>query len=182
METSSKLFTYGDYLALPEDGKRYEVIEGHLSMTPVRKPRHQEIQLRLAAILLAHAEKQNLGKVYVAPVDVGLSLVDIVQPDILFVTRDRLSIVTTRNIAGTPDLIVEILSAASSQRDQVEKLLLYQRFSLLEYWIVDPEKERVDVYLLGEGKLNKSQTRAAGGQLATKQFPGLIIDVAAIFR
>jgi Uma2 family endonuclease len=87
--TLPKPFTYDDYLALPDDGKRYEIIEGELSMTPAPTPRHQAIQLRLGSLLLAYVDKQPLGRVFISPIDLALSLVDVVQPDVLFIAQGR---------------------------------------------------------------------------------------------
>jgi Uma2 family endonuclease len=177
-----KPFTYDDYLALPDDGKRYEIIEGEVSVTPAPTPRHQTIQLRLGSLLLAYLDRSSMGRVFVSPIDLALSMVDVVQPDILFVARDRAHIIAKKNIVGIPNLIVEILSPSSTTRDQREKLKLYQRYGLPEYWIVDPETKRVAVYLFGDGRLNKSHTLKAGQQVATNQMPGLTLEVAEIFK
>src|SRR6266513_449784 len=83
MKTSVKPFTYDDYLALPDDGKRYEVIDGELSITPAPVPRHQEILLTLSARLLLFVDNNSLGRIYISPIDLALSLVVVVQPDIL---------------------------------------------------------------------------------------------------
>jgi Uma2 family endonuclease len=182
MPTSIKPFTYDDYLALPDDGRRYEVIEGDLSMTPAPSPRHQEIQAWLSARMVLHVRQYSLGKVYVSPIDVALSLIDIVQPDILFVAKDRMHIVARRNIVGIPDLIVEILSPTSRERDQVDKLALYQRYALPEYWIVDPEAETVETFLYQGTQLERIDTFKMGNELPAHQIAGFRLDVAEIFR
>ena len=129
--TLPKPFTYDDYLALPDDGKRYEIIEGELSMTPAPTPRHQAIQL---AAWFAPADlcwtNNRLGRVLISPIDLALSLVDVVQPDVLFIAQGRSHIIAEKNIVGIPNLIVEILSPSSTTWDQREKLDLYQRYGL----------------------------------------------------
>lgn len=175
-------FTYDDYLSLPDDGRRYEVMEGELCVTPAPVPRHQEIQTWLASLLIVHVRNHSLGKVYTAPIDVVLSMVDIVQPDILFIAKDRLQTVARKNIVGTPDLIVEILSLGSSERDRVNKLALYERYALPEYWIVDPDAQTIEVYLLTAGRLAKVETLKMGDQLRARQIPGLVLKVAEIFN
>jgi Uma2 family endonuclease len=180
--TLPKPFTYDDYLALPDDGKRYEVIEGDLSVTPAPSPRHQEILLNLSSALRAFVEQSSLGKVYVSPVDVALSLIDIVQPDILFIAKERLHIVAKRNIVGIPNLIVEILSPTSAAQDRVEKLALYQRYALPEYWIVDPEKESVETYLYHGNQFERTDTMKVGNELRSRQIAGFRLEIVEIFR
>ncbi len=180
--TLPKPFTYDDYLALPDDGKRYEVIKGDLSMTPAPSPRHQEIQAWLSARMVLHVRQHSLGKVYVSPIDVALSLIDIVQPDILFVAKDRLHIVAKRNIVAIPNLIVEILSPTSRERDQVDKLALYQRYALPEYWIVDPEAEAVETFLYQGRQLERIDILKLGNELHSRQIAGFRLEVAEIFR
>src|SRR5438093_5178960 len=182
MKTSVKPFTYDDYLSLPDDGKRYEVIDGNLTMTPAPVPRHQEILLTLSARLLLFVDNNSLGRIYISPIDLALSLVDVVQPDILFVAKNRMHIVATKNIVGIPNLVVEILSPSSNRRDREEKLNLYQRYGLPEYWIVDLETRTVEVYLYAESRLEKVETLKTGDQLFSRQVPGLIVEVAEVFK
>jgi Uma2 family endonuclease len=180
--TLPKPFTYDDYLALPEDGKRYEIIEGELSVTPAPTPRHQAIQLRLGSLLLTYLDKQPLGRVFVSPIDLALSLVDVVQPDVLFIAQGRVHIIAEKNIVGIPNLIIEILSPSSTTRDQREKLDLYQRYGLQEYWIVDPETEAIEVYESVANRLEKVETLKTGERLFARQIPGLSLEVAEIFK
>lgn len=181
-QTSPRPFTYDDYLALPNDGKRYEIIEGDLSMTPAPSPRHQAVQLRLGSLLLAYLDKHALGRVFVSPIDLVLSMVDVVQPDLLFVGQSRSHIIAEKNIVGIPNLIVEILSPSSTTRDQEEKLSLYQRYGLPEYWIVDPDSQTVEVYLSAANRLEKVETLKTGEQLRSRQIPGLVLDLSEIFK
>ena len=180
--TFPKPFTYDDYLALPDDGKRYEVIEGELSMTPAPSPRHQAVQLRLGSLLLAYLDKHAAGRVFVSPIDLVLSMVDVVQPDLLFVGQSRSNIIAEKNIVGIPNLIVEILSPSSTTRDQKEKLSLYQRYGLPEYWIVDPDSQAVDVYVAVANRLEKTETLKPGEQLHSRQIPGLVLELSEIFK
>jgi Uma2 family endonuclease len=180
--TLPKPFTYDDYIALPDDGKRYEIIEGDLSMTPAPSPRHQAVQLRLGSLLLAFLDKHSLGRVFVSPIDLVLSMVDVVQPDLLFVGQSRSNIIAEKNIVGIPNLIIEILSPSSTTRDQKEKLNLYQRYGLPEYWIVDPDSQTVEVYLSAANRLERVETLKAGEQLHSRQIPGLVLTLTEIFK
>ncbi|HHV75629.1 MAG TPA: Uma2 family endonuclease [Thermoanaerobacterium sp.] len=139
-------FTYEDYLLLPED-RRYEIIGGDLFMTPSPKRAHQQINRNLTTILWSYVKAHGLGEVYEAPFDVLFSRHDVVQPDVLFVSRENLSIVGEYNIQGAPDLIIEILSPSTAERDLDLKKKLYARHAVKEYWIVDPDARKVTVYL-----------------------------------
>ena len=122
--------TYQDYAALPDDGRRYEILEGELSVTPAPSPRHQEIIGNLFAALRAHVTDRGLGKVFVSPVDVLLSDTAIVQPDIVFVANDRLRMITSRGIEGAPTLVIEVLSPSTTHIDRQTKLAHVSLFDL----------------------------------------------------
>ena len=181
-QTLPKPFTYDDYIAMPEDGKRYEIIEGDLSMTPAPGPRHQAVQLRLGSLLLAYLDKHAVGRVFLSPIDLVLSMVDVVQPDLLFVGQSRSNIIAEKNIVGIPNLIVEILSPSSTTRDQEEKPNLYQRYGLPEYWIVDPDSQTIDVYLSAANRLDKVEILKAGEKLRSRQIPGLVLELSEVFK
>ncbi len=148
-----KKCTYEDYLKTPED-KRYELINGELIMTPSPTPYHQRVSRKLEFILESFITKNNPGEIFYAPCDVYLDNENVVQPDILFISKDRLDIIGKKNIQGAPDLVVEIISENSVYRDMVQKKRLYARFGVKEYWIVIPEEKEVEVYILkGNGYL-----------------------------
>jgi Uma2 family endonuclease len=182
MKILSKLFTYDDYLALPDDDKRYEIVEGELRMTPAPTTRHQDIFATLFTSMRLHAEQHALGKVLSAPIDLVLSLVDLVQPDILFVAKSRLHIITQKNIVAIPDLIVEIVSASSPKRDREEKRELYAKYKLPEFWIVDPESETVEVYRCESSTLDMLTVLTVTDQLKARQMEGYTIQVRDIFK
>lgn len=140
-------YTYEDYIKTPDD-VRYELIEGDLIMTPSPVTRHQRISGRLFAQIFTYVNEHNLGEVFAAPFDVHLDDENVVQPDILFISKDRLSIIGERNVLGAPDLIIEILSEATAYRDTIQKKKLYARFGVKEYWIVAPDDRLVEIYYL----------------------------------
>jgi len=144
-------YTYQDYLKLPDDGKRYQIIQGKLFMAPAPSPYHQRISERIGFILGVFARKTRLGEVFYAPCDVVLSERDVVQPDILFIFRERYHIIGEHYIGGAPDLVVEILSPATRTLDREHKRRLYERHGVKEMWIVDPEMKEIEVLrLVGE--------------------------------
>jgi Uma2 family endonuclease len=181
MASTSILFTYDDYVTLPANGKRHEIIEGDLLMTPAPSPDHQRVVVRLSRILDEFVQTHALGEVLVSPVDVVLSMTDVVQPDVVVVSRHRMEIVTKKNIVAAPDLVVEILSESTEKTDRVAKKALYERFGVQEYWIVDPVARAVEVYQLKEGKLSLSSITNADERVASPLFPLLAFPASRLF-
>lgn len=175
-------FTYDDYKLLPED-KRYEIVEGELLVTPAPNARHQEILVRLIVRLATFAEAGSLGKVLPAPTDVILAQDTVVQPDLLFVSRDRLAIIDPDGgVHGAPDLVVEILSPSTAGRDQVVKRKLYGKYGVREYWIVDPAAQSIEVLQLQDSGLETWRIFPGGSSLTSPRLPGLLLPVDEIVR
>ncbi|WP_447859681.1 Uma2 family endonuclease [Nitrospira calida] len=179
---STKL-TYEDYLLFPDDGKRHELIHGDHYMTPAPNTKHQRVSLRLAAALENWIARQRLGTVLAAPYDVVLSDEDVVQPDLLFISAERSSIITEANVQGAPDLIVEILSDATRKKDEVTKRKLYERYGVKEYWIVDPELETVKALRLSGDQYARAAewSKEARDLLTTPLLPGFSLPLVEIF-
>lgn len=174
---------YADYLAFPEDGRRHELVDGEHVVTPAPGARHQRVAGRLFLALGNFVERQGLGQVYFAPLDVIISDVDVVQPDILFVANDRVEIVR-HAVHGAPDLAAEMVSPSSRRTDEVTKLRLYDRAGVREYWVVDPEIEVVKVYRRTDGggfPLVAELGREEHGVLVTPILPGFSLDIADLF-
>lgn len=183
MQTAIKIpenlkLTYEDYLLLSED-KRYEIIDGELFMTPSPRTVHQRLILKIARLLEDFVKEKRLGEVFVAPYDVILSKHDIVQPDILFVSKKYSHFITEKNLHGPPDLIVEILSPSIEERDLVLKKKLYAVFGIKEYWITDPAKKSVKLFHLGKKGYEEVKT---GNTLKSLVLKGLEIDISNIFE
>ena len=144
--------TWLDAQQMPDDGKRYEAIEGDLYVTPAPKRKHQRASHLLAVDLHRLLEDGGYGELYEAPFGVEFPATgEGAQPDLLFVSKERLEIIGEDWIRGAPDLVVEILSPTTADRDRGVKLKLYRRQGVPEYWIVDPEAERVEVWDLASG-------------------------------
>ena len=173
-------FTYEDLLHTPDDGKRYEVLEGDLVVSPSPTVKHQRIVHKLD-LLLGRVEAAGLGVALPAPMDVVLSERDVVEPDILFIAREHLGIVTVDNIQGAPDLVVEILSEGSRKRDVITKRCIYERYGVRFYWLVDPEEEAMRVLELKDGAYGEPVTLKVGQQLGCALFPGITQDVGHLF-
>lgn len=142
-------WTYADYRNMPEDGNRYEIIDGDLLVTPAPTTLHQTVSKRIQFALMQQVEQTGLGVVFDAPVDVIFSETHTVQPDLLVVRTSRRAIVSPRGIEGAPDLIVEILSPGTELVDRTTKLKLYAAKGVAEYWIVDAAAHAIEVHALG---------------------------------
>lgn len=174
-------FTYEDYKSLPEsETKRYELLEGELVMVPSPTFEHQSISGGLFVALWDFVEEHGLGVVVGAPLDVVLGE-DVVQPDILYVSKRRSRIITHEEIRGAPDLVVEILSPATAQRDRAYKKRLYARHGVKEYWIVDPDAKMIEVLSLGERGFESVGLYHANGTLSSPLLAGLKIALKEIF-
>ena len=172
------MWTYDDYQDFPEDGKRYELVHGEVFVTPAANTRHQDIVGWVFATLYDHVRRHRLGRVFVAPYDVVLSQTDVVEPDVLFVASAAADLITKANLQGPPTLAVEVLS--DPRHDRVRKRKLYAQFGVPEYWLVDPDGERVEVYRLAAGEYAVPTILEAGRALGTGLLPGLSLDVAEL--
>lgn len=174
-------YTYDDYLKIPDD-ERYELIEGELLMTPSPVPYHQWISKNIEFELEKFVREKNLGKVFDAPCDVYLDEENVIQPDILFISKERLNIITDKNIRGAPDLVIEILSEATAYRDLVKKKRLYAKQGVKEYWIVDPGEKTVEIYSLKEGVFVITQSYTEKDVLKSPMLLGLEINLTKVFE
>jgi Uma2 family endonuclease len=166
--------TYQDYAALPDDGRRYQILDGELCVTPAPGSRHQEVSGNIFAALHGHVKVRRLGKVFPAPFDVILSDVSIVQPDVVFVANDRLDRVSARGLEGAPTLAVEILSPSTATLDRQRKLDLYARHGVTYYWIVDGEARTIEAYRL-TGGAHELAPLTGEAPVAVEPFPGLVL-------
>ena len=174
-------FTYEDYRTTPED-KRYELLDGDLLMTPAPNLKHQRVQVRLGSRLERFVEERALGELFFAPCDVVLSDHDVVQPDLLFVSREREHLLSGDDaVRGAPDLVVEILSPTTADRDRGYKHALYARHGVAEYWLVDPADETIAIHRLRDGALVVAHTFGRGQTLRSPLLAGFELDVDAVF-
>lgn len=177
-------FTYEDYLLFPDDGRRHELIDGEHFMTPAPSTKHQQISINLSTLFKIFLKEKKVGMVYTAPCDVVLSDLDVVQPDLLFVSAHRLSIITEKCIQGSPDLVVEIVSETTRKTDEIIKRKLYERYGVQEYWIVDPELETIKIYRMTERGYVRSAELSSEAKdiLTTPLLPDLQIPISEIFE
>ncbi len=179
-QTQQGPFTYADYQQTPDD-VRYELIEGHLIMAPAPTPRHQLISAYFMAFLVPFVKSNGLGWIFSAPVDVHLSDVNLLQPDILFMSNERVRIIGETNLQGAPDLVIEIASTRTRTLDRTRKRELYEQFGVLEYWMADPVEKTVEQLRLENGKFVTTGYHTRTDTLTTPLLPGLVIDLNEVF-
>jgi Uma2 family endonuclease len=173
-------FNYHDYLQLPED-KRYEILDGDLYVVPAPGTKHQRLSLNLEVALYQYAKTRNSGVIYHAPCDVILSEENVVQPDILFVRKERLDIIGERNIRGAPDLVIEILSPATRTKDLEIKRKIYHGFGVKEYWIVDLDAGTVEIQVWSESGYLSAGIYGRLQHLSSPLLPELNLPLDEVF-
>lgn len=165
---------------MPSD-KRYELIDGEFHMVPAPLTYHQKISLNLLLFLADFVRRSGSGEVLAAPVDVVLSEEDVIQPDILFISKERLGILTEKNIEGAPDLVIEILSPSSKKWDLEIKMKLYEKYGVREYWIADPEAKSIRIFTLTEAGFQLAHTCPSPLTLSSPLLKGLKIPLEQVF-
>jgi Uma2 family endonuclease len=171
--------TYEDYRNTPED-ERYELLDGELVMSEAPRIVHQRANVKLVSRMERFVEEGDLGEVFHAPTDVVLSETAVVQPDLLFVSNERAHIITEQNIQGAPDLVVEILSPSTANRDWTIKRELYAAHGVKELWIVDPDARIVWVMLLRDGDFRHMRVYGEGQSLSSTTLEGFTVDIDEI--
>ena len=172
--------TYEDYAKTPDD-ERWELIDGELFRMPSPNIAHQRTSRLLLLRMAPFVEERNLGEVFDAPMDVVLSDTDTVEPDLLFISRERMGIITRLNIQGAPDLVVEIHSPSTAQRDLTAKRELYARHGVKEYWPINPEARTVTVLLLDNGDFVEVGFYREGDTVTSPTLEGFSFRVEEIF-
>lgn len=175
-------WTYADYLTLPDDGNRYEIIDGVLYQMPGPTKDHQRTVIRFAYHLMTHVEYAGLGQVLTAPFDVDLPAhPNMVQPDILVVLKARLGVLTDAAVVGAPDLVVEVSSPSTATHDRGRKLSAYARSGVREYWLADPIARTVEVLHLEGDDYRSAGVFRNGALLPTQVIPEFPVAVRHLF-
>lgn len=144
-------WTYADYAALPDDGQRYEVMDGVLLMSPSPSPVHQSVVNWMAFYLTQYVTLPGIGRMFSAPLDVELAPNRVVQPDVFVLLNQNLNKVTASHIVGAPDLVVEVRSPGTAVYDRLNKSGAYAQAGVQEYWMVYPEMQAVEPLVLQNG-------------------------------
>lgn len=174
---------YEDYLHLPDDGRRYEIIEGVLYMANAPSTEHQYAAFKIAFQLELFIQQQGLGTIFTAPYEVHLSENSKpVQPDILFVRSERMGYLGKQAFEGAPDLIVEVISPSSIRLDRTVKFDAYERYGVMEYWLVDPKARLIEVYTWARGEYALFGQYTGDDIVMSKLLDGLQIKASLLFQ
>jgi Uma2 family endonuclease len=173
--------TWRDLRHTPDDGNRYEIINGEVYVSPAPYVTHQETLGNLYTILRAHVARRHLGTVFFAPIGVVLEKASAVQPDLIFIAAGRRSIIEDKAVFGAPDLIVEVQSPSTASRDRGMKRDLYARIGVPHYWMIDPRKHTLLALRLEAGSYGIEAEVGARGTFKPALFPGLTVRARDVF-
>src|SRR3989337_1269616 len=176
-----RVYTYADYEKLPE-GAPYQLIGGNLIKEPAPVPYHQILSKRIELELATFVEKNGLGEVLYAPADVYFSETEVYQPDIMFISRDRMNIIGEKNIEAAPDLIIEILSPSSAYYDLRHKMRVYETSGVKVYWVVDPIETEIEVYQNINGEFRLFNKACQSGVIHSALLEWFAAELGKILR
>ena len=168
--------TYEDLQAFPEDNLRREIIDGELIVTAAPATRHQRVVTKLVLRLGTYCEEHG-GEVLPAPYDVYFSEANVVEPDVVYVREENRVRLEKKFLRAAPDLVVEVSSPTTRRLELVRKRELYERFGVSEYWFVDLDADRVEVYRLDQNRYGRPLLFTRGETIETSQAPGLTLAV-----
>lgn len=174
-------FKAEDIWDTPDDGNRYEVIDGGLYVTPPPSWAHQRGLNRLNVLIANYVFERDLGEAVTAPVGVTLDPDTAVQPDLLYISRERAEIISERGVEGAPDLVVEVLSPSKQSRDRSVKMQAYADAGVPHYWLLDPRRKSLEAFRLGEAGYERTGVYEAEDVFSPELFPGLTIPIRALW-
>jgi len=184
IHSPARKLTYEDFLRMPEDHFRHEILDGVHVVSPPPDVGHQKALGHIYLEISLYLRECPLGEVYFAPLGVRLADHDVVQPDLVYVSNDKFSRITKRYVSGAPDLVAEVLSPSTRRNDLGKKRARYELFGVEEYWVLDREQRTAMVFRRqGSGFLPPIVLSAeAGDRLTTPLLPGLEIPLDDVFR
>lgn len=180
METLVEHHTFADFAALPE-GTRVQLIDGELIMSPAPSVFHQRTVGRFFRRLAQFADRNEAGEAFISPIDVKLDNEQAFQPDVVFVSAERLPIVKDSHIEGAPDLVAEVLSPSTGYYDLAAKRLVYEAAGVREYWLLDPKLRQIEVLTRQPSGFKRHALAREAGEAASALLPGFSVTVAQLF-
>ena len=181
MAVAARAYTWDDIKDWPETAERTEIVHGDLIVSPTPSDPHAGANTEVGRVLANFVKENNLGRVYIVPMDTVLATDVVYQPDLCFVHRDRLDIIQHTHIAGPPDLTVEIISESNRSHDIVVKFADYARYGVKEYWLVDSREQSISTYTLS-GSEYQLLTHASGEDTVVScVLDGLQLRAADVF-
>jgi Uma2 family endonuclease len=174
-------WTEEDYFDLPDSNMIIELSDGVITMAPPPRPRHQRVVMRLGFSLEKHVTDHELGIIFLAPVAVRLWEGTIREPDILWLRSEHTEYITETQIDGVPDWVAEVISPGSKKLDTETKMLEYAQVGIPEYWLLDPKRETIRVYVLKDATYELHSTYKRGEVAQAQTIPGFQIAVSEVF-
>jgi len=178
------VLTVADLDCMPDDGNRYELIEGEIFVSRAPSLTHQLIVGNLIAVFRVYLDKYPIGMIVPGPGVIFSDLSGVI-PDVVYVSKERRGeIASGERITGAPDIVIEIASpgAENEHRDRTVKRQLYGKYGVKEYWIIYPEKRGVEVYHLSKRALMLIKTLKDDDDITSPLLPGFTAQVSDIFR
>ncbi len=177
-------FTFKDFMLFNDESEKiYELVYGRLIKMPPPITYHQKVSREIGFRILIFLKEKGLGEMFHAPIGVRFSDEIALQPDIIFISKERMHIIKEKYIDGVPDLVVEIISKGTKKRDTRVKKAIYERFGVKEYWIVNPFNRSIDVYVLNDkGKYELYSSAENKGKVKSKVLDGFILDLKEVFE
>ncbi len=183
VEILEKKMTVQEFLQLDdfEEGFQYELINGEIVKKQSLSHEHQNALVNLSRIFSQFVLERKLGKIYIAPLDVYFTEIDFYQPDLFFLSNERLHLRTKDGIMGAPDLVIEILSPGTQRHDRNRKRKIYLQTGVQEYWIVDPLAKFIEVYNELDGDFDMTYFATSTGTVQSQVLAGLAVDIEEVF-
>jgi Uma2 family endonuclease len=181
MRATNQRVTFAELQAWPDDGRRYELYDGEVVVSSTPFPRHQRVAYHIGQIL-GDYEQRNGGFVFTVPIDIVFSEHNVVQPDLVYFREERRHLI--HMMAATraaPDLAVEVLSRSTEARDRGRKMQMLARFGVPEYWIVDPIKNALEIYVLHAPAYKRAGVFDEHQQVQSPTLPDLSFPAARVF-
>lgn len=178
MTLQPRRLTYADYVRLPGD-RRWELVEGVAHVVPSPNRRHQKIAGRLHLVVGGYVEEHGGGEAFMAPFDAVLTDIDVVQPDILFVSDADIGVLTEDNVRGNPTWVIEVLSNPYYERD---KLRRYEAAGVEEHWLIDPYEDTLAISRLAGSAYGTAVVHRPPERVAPGCLPSLAVDLGSVLR
>lgn len=185
MATAPQPLDYAAYLRLPEIKRRYDIVDGVLRyMSPAPDWTHQIACREVFRLLDRHVTRHRLGEVVYSPIDVIISRgpLRVRQPDVLFISKERLSEIVQERVHGGPDLVAEIVSPGNTPKHVQQKLRDYASVGVREAWVVYPKQKKIAVLHLHQGEFRETAVYEARQRLRSKALPRLSFLVCRVFE
>lgn len=182
LPTTHRRMTAAEYFQMPEGPPYFQLVNGELYMSPSPVWRHNKVLLKIARLIGNFLEDDPVGELQIAPSDVELGIDDVYQPDLYFISKERLNIINVQGAKGAPDLIMEILSPSTARLDRNFKRAVYQREGVREIWFVDLWHDQIAVHRFTDAEASAViTTLTLEDEITTPLLPGMTIALAKIF-